>query len=194
MNGTPIPIRDKTTLLGITLDHTLTLGPHITQVAKDCTAKALMLYKLSRCTRLPAKLLRTIYRAYIERKLCYAAPILTCAAQIYQNKLQIVQNKALSICFKLPKGMWIKQMHKIAEMPMIRDRLDELAINWYNKAKQNDIHNVRQIEQMGNKSVRIPPLHYLSRKISKLPNIYVNYFTLSNAGHKSRCTHMISSL
>lgn len=159
-------MKNQITLLGVTLNSTLTMETHITAVAKDCSAKANMLYKLTKCTKLNSKSLRKLYRAYIEPKMCYAAPVLANAAQYHKRKLQVAQNKALSICFGLPKGFSIKQMHEIAKMPLVNDRLNQLATQWYTKAKQNNIHNFRQIEQVGTRIARQPPLHYLE-EISK---------------------------
>ena len=37
------------------------------------------------------------------------------------NKLQVLQNKAISISYSMPKGTMIKELHEISNMKMIND-------------------------------------------------------------------------
>jgi hypothetical protein len=79
-------------LLGVTLDHHLTLGSHIDKTVKKCHGLLGMLYRAA--PFLPRDLLRMTYTALIRSQLEFASAVFTNAADTHLRKLDTVQKMA----------------------------------------------------------------------------------------------------
>ena len=53
---------------------------------------------------------------------------------VHWIKLQTVQNEALRIALRCPRWTSIEQLHDMAEMPMLKDHLEQRAIEFVSRA------------------------------------------------------------
>ena len=113
------------TLLGVTLEYNLTFTKHM-EKATNKTGMRLNLMRRIRGTTWGANkdTLLKLYKSYIRPVLEYGHVVTAdaCANQIL--KLQVIQNKALRIALRRPYTTKIEDLHAIANMPMIQDRLN----------------------------------------------------------------------
>ena len=82
-------------LLGVTLDHHFTMGPHIDDIVKKCHGLLGMLKRSA--AYLPQDLLKLVYTALIRSHLEYCSATFFKSANTHLNKLDVIQKIALRI-------------------------------------------------------------------------------------------------
>ena len=121
--------------LGITLDSTLNFNKHITSVIKLICHKMILLAKLKRYLNNDSALL--IYKTMLLPYFDYA-DVIVCKANCKDiNKLQTLQNKCLRICSGMDKYFNTKRVHKLANVPFLKDRREAHVCNFMYKRKNN---------------------------------------------------------
>ena len=122
-------------LLEVTLDKKLTFNAHIDENAK----KGLGLLKLLSGSKwgCKPKTLMGLYKSYIRPVLEYGAPVILGASETYIKKLQIIQNKAIRIAYKLDPLSHTEDIHKIAKIDLIKDRLQILTYKFIDSLKEH---------------------------------------------------------
>ena len=81
------------------------------------------------------------------------------------NIMQKIQNKAIRICLKLPQYISVKLLHESSCLPMIKERLQELAKNTLSRmrlsnpliramANKKEAQNIKSIRENGLTGVR----------------------------------------
>ena len=73
------------------------------------------------------KTIMRIYKTYVRPVLEHGAIVMLSAAQVHLEKLQKVQNKALRIAFRKPIHTRITDLHEMASIEPIRERLQTLS-------------------------------------------------------------------
>ena len=119
---------DNTKLLGVT--ENLSFKAHIDYIAKRGRIR-LNLIKMLSWTKWGCKpqTLMRLYKAYIRPVLEYSAIVMLSAqGQVIKN-LQIRQNKAIKRAFRLHPRSRTNEIHELAEIPLIKTRLEELSTN-----------------------------------------------------------------
>ena len=126
--GEKIPQFDQATLLGITLDHKMSLNQHIANITKKARQRTGLLVRL-RGTNwgTSSAVLIKLYKAFIRPILEYGAVIFAAMNKTNIKKLQRVQNRALRIALKMPFGTSIKLLQERANIEPIADRLSYLG-------------------------------------------------------------------
>ena len=129
---------DNTKLLGVTLEENLSFKAHIDDIAKRGRMRLNLLKILSGTTWgcKPQTLMR-LYKAYIRPVLEYGAIVMLSAKDQAIKKLQIIQNKAIKIAFRLHPRSRTNEIHKLAEIPLIKTRLEELSTNFICSLNEN---------------------------------------------------------
>lgn len=150
-NGHTFTWKDSVIYLGFTLDQKLTFKSHIEKVVKRASNMVRTLYcilKRNNPTKVQTKV--QIYRAVIRPTMTYACPVYNNCAKLHFNKLQIQQNKVLRLVLNAERFTSNDNLHKEAKMPTIREYVDKITNNFYNKAKS---HNNHLITALGNYNV-----------------------------------------
>ena len=129
---------DNTKLLGVTLEENLGFKAHIDDIAKRERMRLNLLKILSGTTWgcKPQTLMR-LYKAYIRPVLEYGAIVMLSAKDQAIKKLQIIKNKAIKIAFRLHPRSRTNEIHKLAEIPLIKNRLEELSTNFICSLNEN---------------------------------------------------------
>ena len=124
----------------MTLEEKLSFKAHIDDIAKRRRMRLNLLKFLSGTTWgcKPQTLIR-LYKAqtYIRPVLEYGAIVMCSAKDQAINKLQIIQNKAIKIAYRLHPRSRTNEIHKLAEIPLIKTRLEELSTNFICSLNEN---------------------------------------------------------
>ena len=125
--GRPIKEQNELTLLGVTFDKGLTLGPHCIQKVKKATQRVNLLKRL-RGTGWGAsrRTLLNLYKQYVRPVLETGSVCTADARKCHLTRLQRVQNAALKTALSLPFRTRTKFVHKTARIDPIRKRLKAL--------------------------------------------------------------------
>ena len=95
INGKTIYESSKIKYLGLIVDDRLTWKHHITELSKKLNRSIGILYKLKK--QCPENILKSIYFSLIHSYLSYGLSVWGKAAQIYTNRLRLLQKKAIRI-------------------------------------------------------------------------------------------------
>ena len=124
IDGLPIESVDKTKLLGVTINSSLTWNDHIEDLVKKAFRKLYFLVQLKRA-QIPPKDLVAYYCACIRSTLDYACPLFHHSVPKYlQLDLERVQKRALSRIF--PRVPYCEAL-KLAQIESIRDHQNHLT-------------------------------------------------------------------
>ena len=131
---------DNTKLLGVTLEENLSFKAHIDDIAKRGRMRLNLINFLSGTTwGCKPQTLMSLYKAYtcIRPVLENGAIVMLSAKDQAIKKLQIIQNKAIKIAFRLHPRSRTNEIHKLAEIPLIKTRLEELSTNFICSLNEN---------------------------------------------------------
>ena len=78
-----------------------------------------------------------VYKSYIRPVLEYGAPVILGASETYIKKLQIIQNKAIRIAYKLDPLSHTEDIHNIAKIDLIKDRFQILTYKFIDSLKEH---------------------------------------------------------
>jgi len=81
-----------------------------------------------------SEILLVVYKAYIRSVVEFGCAAFVTAAGTQLAKVQVVQNEALRIALRCPRWTPIEQLHLMAEMPMLREHLEQRAIEFVTRA------------------------------------------------------------
>lgn len=163
LGNVEIPYVEEARFLGLKLEPNQTMNKHILSMVKTCQSMTTSLARLANITRLSSETLKMLYRAYVESALTYGAPMLSNIAECHKHKLQVIQNRALRICYEIPSYISSDYIHQLARMPTINDRINTLSINWFNKVKLARLHrfHIRPEPLRARQLIKLPILHHL---------------------------------
>ena len=101
-NCTTIKPDNSVKLLGVTIDHHLSMGEHVDNVVRRCQG---LLGVLKRSAPyLPVELLRLAYMALIRSQLEYSSAIFAASAKTHLSKLDCIQRIAARITLGAPRN------------------------------------------------------------------------------------------
>ena len=159
-------------LLGVTLDKKLTFNAHIDENAKKGRQRLGLLKLLSGSKwGCKPKTLMRLYKSYIRPVLEYGAPVILGASETYIKKLQIIQNKAIRIAYKLDPLSHTEDIHKIAKIDLIEDRFQILTYKFIDSLKEHSDLFKLQNELRASRIKRGHKTH-LDKLISEYAEIY----------------------
>jgi Reverse transcriptase (RNA-dependent DNA polymerase)/Endonuclease-reverse transcriptase len=138
-NKSPLVWKDSVKYLGVQLDQKLNFKEHIDSSIKKANKAISVLYcmlKKNSATTIESK--ATLYKSYIRPIFTYACPVLANCPQTHFRKLQIVQNKCLRMILSAPFFTRTSFLHEELKIPMIRDFVDKITKNFYDRSKQHE--------------------------------------------------------
>ena len=115
-----------------------------------------------------------LYKSYIRPVLEYGAPLILGASKTYIKKLQIIQNKAIRIAYKLDPLSHTEDIHKIAnfyKIDLIKDRFQILTYKFIDSLKEHSDLFKLQNELKASRIKRGHKTH-LDKLISEYAEIY----------------------
>lgn len=137
--GENIPQTDSTRYLGVELNYNLNYKSHVENIRGKCLRLLNVLKCLSnKKWSLDKEGLLMVYKALIRSNLEYAAPILV-LKQANINRLKGIQYHALRIILKKPIMTSSKELHELAGIAELEDRLYSLSTNYLKKNEENPI-------------------------------------------------------
>ena len=136
---------EEATLLGVTITKTFNFQSHI-KMAISKANRRLNLLRLLSGTNLGCKpkLIMKLYKQYVRPVLEYLS-----APKTTLEKIQLVQNKAIKIAYRLPWCTSTRKIHQLAEIEPIKNRFQSLANKFIHSLEehselfklQKDLHN-----------------------------------------------------
>ena len=130
--------------LGLILDSTLNYNLHVNQIIRTVLHKLMLLSKMKKYLRDDSAL--SIYKSMILPYLDYADDIFHKAANKDIDKLQRLQNRCLKLCMRKDRRFSTEEVHRLAKVPMLRDRREAHVLNFMYKRKSNvSLLNNREI-------------------------------------------------
>ena len=121
--------------LGLVLDSTLNYNLHVSQVLRTMLHKLMLLSKMKKYLRDDVAL--RIYKSMLLPYLDYADVIFCKATSKDLDKLQRMQNKCLKICMGKDGQCSTEVVHKLANVPFLRDRREAHVLNFMYVRKSN---------------------------------------------------------
>jgi hypothetical protein len=145
MFGQVIPWKDQAKYLGVVLDKKLSCTPHIDYVVAKTKMVAGQLSSLTcRKSKMSPKNKLVMYKTIIRPTLTYASIVWGHAAGVHLNKMQVVLKRFLRTAFDAPWFVRNNQLHRDAELPMLKEFLLEIAMTAFEKAKTHPNPLVRE--------------------------------------------------
>jgi hypothetical protein len=145
MFGRDIPWKDQVKYLGVILDKRLTFIPHIKHVEAQTKMVASRLSSLTcRKSKMSIRNKLVLYKSIIRPVMTYASVVWGHASASQLNKLQVIQNRFLRTAFNSPWFVRNNQLHREANLPMLKEFLHEIALRSFEKAKVHENPLVRE--------------------------------------------------
>ena len=130
--------------LGLILDSTLNYNLHVNQVIRTVLHKLMLLSKMKKYLRDDTAL--SIYKTMLLPYFDYADVIFDKALNKDISKLQKLQNKCLKICMGKERRFGNEAIHKLANVPFLKDRREAHVLNFmYIRKKNVRLLNNREI-------------------------------------------------
>ena len=147
--GEEIDNVEEAKLLGVTITKTFNFRSHI-KMAISKAKRRLNLLRLLSGTNwgCKPKIIMQLYKQYVRPVLEYGAIALLSAPKTLE-KIQLVQNKATKIAYRLPWCTSTHKIHQLAEIEPIKNRFQSLANKFIHSLEehselfklQKDVHN-----------------------------------------------------
>ncbi|GBM61594.1 putative RNA-directed DNA polymerase from transposon X-element [Araneus ventricosus] len=129
----PIPWKDETKYLGVTLDKRLTYKTHVTEVRNKVTAiNTKLYYVMGKNSKLSLRNKLLLYKTLMRPIMSYASPVWGAAAKTPINKLEIAQNKIARQITQAPWYVRNKQIQKELKLTSVLDFFRKLASKFFN--------------------------------------------------------------
>ena len=142
VNGKRLKNTKETKFLGLTIDHKLTLHRHITEKINNTHHLTRFLNELKEKYNISKRKNISLYKTLIRSRLEYAHVALLSAANCHINKLERIQNKTLRNILNKPRGTPIVELQRESGVCSLKERINYLAKNWFNKALENINHPI----------------------------------------------------
>lgn len=132
--------------LGLHLDKRLTFKTHIEKTIEKSERLIRSLYPLiNRRSRLSQVNKILLYKTVFRPMITYACPVWASCAKTHIHRLQILQNKILKMMLKLHWRTSTRLVHETSEIEMIKDNIDRITQNFWNRCQVNEDRDIAQI-------------------------------------------------
>jgi exonuclease III len=139
IEDTTIKPLDSTRYLGVIIDKKLNWRCHLNHIESKIADRIGLLRFLSRSSPAPNdKILLNIYKSIARTIITYGFPVMLTASDKTWERLQIIQNKAIRAALDLPSYTSVEYIHKISNIPMIKQYALTLLDQAITKAHSNN--------------------------------------------------------
>lgn len=154
------------TYLGVKLDQKLLFGQHIDQqVQKARTIVRSLFCLLKKNNSVSSYNKVAIYRSIVRPVMTYACQIFNNCAKCHLEKIQVQQNKVLRMALNAEWYTRTVDLHAEARIPFIRDFIDKLTLNFYERAKHHDNNLIKNLGKYTKDSIGFRVKHKLPKII-----------------------------
>ena len=130
---------DQTRYLGVIIDKQRKWRKHLEHIERRIAPRISLLRYLARSATEPnPKTMINIYKSLIRSIIIHGSPIILTADQVVWKRLQVLQNKALRATLGLPVFTSVEYIHKVSNIPKIKDCALELLHKAIQKATTNN--------------------------------------------------------
>lgn len=134
--------------LGLKADSKLLFRSHVDDRVTKSTIMIKKLYPLiNRRSKMSTANKLAIYKQVVLPMLEYASPVWKGCARTHIKKLQVVQNKFLKMILNLPFRTRTSEVHRLAHLDPIQNRIDNFAIRHRDRALVSEFQTIRGIYQ-----------------------------------------------
>lgn len=152
VGSTEIKPLEHTRYSSVIIDKQLKWRRHLEHIEGRITPRISLLRYLSKSAKESnPKTMINIYKSLIRTIFTFGYPVLLTADQVVWNRLQVIQNKALRATLGLPNHTSVDYIHKISNVPKIKDYAIELLRKAVQKANtgndttlQNHLNTILQ--------------------------------------------------
>ena len=138
LNGSDIPLADKTKFLGLTFDKKLNFKDHIEFTRKKCVSPLNLLKVLAHFNwGADRKVLLQLFQSLIRSKIEYGLIVYGAARSSYIKRLEAVINSALRICLGAYRTSPIHSLQVEANEIPLKCRIDQLSLQYATKLVSN---------------------------------------------------------
>lgn len=136
--GNPITITKTAKFLGVTFQQNMTWTTHISNITTEARKRLNHLKALTgkKNGASPETIIK-VYTSYIRSIFEYAMPSWITVSDYQLQQLQIIQNKAIKLAYRLPNYINTNYIHKISGLSTIKQRQNIISQKYFNRA----IHN-----------------------------------------------------
>jgi len=139
VENTIIKPLDSTRYLGVIIDKTLNWRTHIHHIESKIASRISLLRFLNKASYEPNdKIMINIFKSLARPIIIYGYPVLLRAKEKIWDRLQIMQNKALRAALGLPIYTSVEYIHKISNVPKIKDYATTLLQKSIERATSNN--------------------------------------------------------
>jgi hypothetical protein len=130
---------DSTRYLGVIIDQRLNWRNHLEHIETKIAPRISLVRYLSRTAYEPNnKTMTNIFKSIVRTVIIYGYPVLLTANEKVWNRLQIMQNKAIRAALGLPIYTSVEYIHKISNVPKIKDYATSLLQKSIQTATSNN--------------------------------------------------------
>ena len=139
--------RDKTPkFLGVTFDEYLNAKEHMNHLRIACSKRLNVIKLLAhKSWSLAPSTLVNIYRALVLSKMEYSYFLYDTMPFTFQRQLQTIQNSALRAIFHKNREFCVSELHSLAGLQKIDDRMECLTNNYIETADSNNNPLIQQL-------------------------------------------------
>ncbi|CAF1503231.1 unnamed protein product [Adineta steineri] len=139
VEGTAIEPTDSTRYLGVIIDKQLNWKAHISHIESQVAPRIRLLRFLNKIAYEPNdKIMLNIFKSIARTIIIYGYPILLTANGKIWERLQIMQNKGIRAALGLPMYTSTEYIHKISNIPKIKDYAITLLKQAIQRATSNN--------------------------------------------------------
>ncbi|CAF2084855.1 unnamed protein product [Rotaria magnacalcarata] len=150
VDNTIIKPLDHTRYLGVIIDKQLNWRRHLDHIETKIAPRIGLLRYLSKTAYEPnSRTMINIFKSIARTIIIYGYPVLLTADQNVWNRIQIIQNKALRAALGLPMYTSVDYIHKISNIPKIKDYATTLLKQSIQTATaKNDIISKKHLQDI----------------------------------------------
>ncbi|CAF4761458.1 unnamed protein product [Rotaria socialis] len=150
VDNTIIKPLDHTRYLGVIIDKQLNWRRHLDHIETKIAPRIGLLRYLSRTAYEPnSRTMINIFKSIARTIIIYGYPVLLTADRNVWNRIQIIQNKALRAALGLPMYTSVEYIHKISNIPKIKDYATTLLKQSIQTATtNNDITSKKHLQDI----------------------------------------------
>jgi endonuclease/exonuclease/phosphatase family metal-dependent hydrolase len=145
-NGEIFEWNESVTYLGVELDRKLSFLKHIEKVVGSAKGMTRALYcLLKRNNSVPVQSKISVYRSIIRPIMTYACVAFNNCPVTHFKKIQVQQNKCLRLALNADLFDTNIDIHKQAGIPFIREYVDKLTKQFYERANNHDNNLINEL-------------------------------------------------
>ena len=132
--NTKLELHEEAKFLGITMDKGMHLKKHFLNILNETQHIKILLYRINNTIfKTPKRTLVYLYDCFIRSRIEYCPIMFLLADDQVNRKLEAEHRRFLKVIFQLSPSTKAAEVYKIAKTTSLEERIQKLAVNWFNK-------------------------------------------------------------